>query len=247
MNTVEFEVGEEIAVISLNRPERLNAVVPALVDDLLVALDEAGRSAAKAVVLTGNGRAFCAGHDLKEPPEPGDSRARLERLQEVTRRIRALPQPVIAAVHGYAIGAGAEFALGCDLVLAADDARFAFPEVGLGLSVTGAASRLLPLIVGPLKAKELLLFGERIDARTACELGLVNAVVPANELMTRARDWAAKLADRPARAATLAKRALDAGIDGVVDSALELEVGHALITEHSAAVAKSLDAFRSRT
>ncbi|WP_040405856.1 enoyl-CoA hydratase/isomerase family protein [Amycolatopsis nigrescens] len=243
---VEIAVHNGVAQIWLNRPDRLNAVAPALVDDLLTALDTAAGSGARAVVLAGRGRAFCAGHDLKEPPATGDSRARLERLQEVTRRLRALPQPVLAAVHGYAIGAGAEFALGCDLVLAADDAVFAFPEVSLGLSVTGAASRLLPLLVGPLKAKELLLFGDRVDAAAAERIGLVNAVVPAAELAETALDWAARLAERPAAAATLAKRALDAGADSTLDAALELEVSHALITEHTPEVAHSAEAFRSR-
>ncbi|MFD4194499.1 enoyl-CoA hydratase/isomerase family protein [Amycolatopsis thermoflava] len=225
MTSVDLEIDEGVAHIWLNRPDRLNAVAPELVDDLLSALDRTANT--KAVVLAGRGRAFCAGHDLKENPQ-GDSRARIERLQEVTRRLRTIPQPVIAAVHGYAIGAGAEFALGCDLVLAAEDAVFAFPEASLGLSVTGAASRLLPLIVGPLKAKELLLLGERVHARTAHELGLVNAVVP--DVHETARDWARRIPAHPAT--TLAKRALDAGIDSALEQALELEVSHALITEH---------------
>jgi len=246
MSTVEFTHDDGVALIRLNRPERLNAVVPELVDDLLEALDAAARSGARAVVLAGHGRAFCAGHDLKEPIPEGDSRARLDRIQDVTRRLRALPQPVIAAVHGYAIGAGAEFALGCDLVLAAEDAVFAFPEVSLGLSVTGAASRLLPILVGPLKAKELLLLGERVDGKTAHGLGLVNAAVPADELMARAMEWATKITGHPPEAATMAKRALDAGLDGTLEGALELEVSHALITEHSAAVKASAEAFRSR-
>jgi enoyl-CoA hydratase/carnithine racemase len=246
MSTVEFTHDDGIALIWLNRPERLNAVVPELVDDLLETLDAVGRSGAHAVVLAGRGRAFCAGHDLKEPIPDGDSRARLDRIQDVTRRLRALPQPVIAAVHGYAIGAGAEFALGCDLILAAEDATFAFPEVSLGLSVTGAASRLLPILVGPLKAKELLLLGERIAGRAALELGLANAVVPAGELMDLAVAWAGRIAGYPAAAATMAKRALDAGLDGTLEGALELEVSHALITEHSAAVKASTEAFRSR-
>ena len=227
MSSVETSLDDGVAWIWLNRPERLNAVAPALVDDLLRALDQV--SAAKAVVLAGRGRAFCAGHDLKEPAPHGDSRARLERLQDVTRRLRGLPQPVIAAVHGYAIGAGAEFALGCDLVLAAEDAVFAFPETGLGLSVTGGASRLLPLLVGPLKAKELVLLGERVGAAAALELGLVNAVLP--DVHTAAADWARRIADRPAGAMALAKRALDNGID--IAAALELEISHALITEHT--------------
>ncbi len=247
MSTVDYALDDGICVIWLNRPERLNAVVAELVDDLLEALDAAAKSDARAIVLAGRGRAFCAGHDLKEPTPEGDSRPRLDRLQDVTRRLRGLRQPVIAAVHGYAIGAGAEFAMGCDLILAAEDAVFAFPEVSLGLSVTGAASRLLPLLVGPLKAKELLLLGERVSGTKAHELGLVNAALPADDLMDTALDWAARIAAHPAAAATMAKRALDSGIDSSLDAALELEVSHALITEHSAAVLASAEAFRSRT
>ncbi|WP_409184822.1 enoyl-CoA hydratase/isomerase family protein [Amycolatopsis sp. VS8301801F10] len=246
MSTVDLAVEGGIAQIRLNRPERLNAVAPVLVDDFLTALEEVAHSDARVVLLSGNGRAFCAGHDLKEPTPEGDSRARLERLQDVTRRLRALRQPTIAAVHGYAIGAGAEFALGCDLILAAEDAVFGFPEVSLGLSVTGAASRLLPLLVGPVKAKELLLLGDRFDGRRAHDLGLVNAAVPSDELMPLALGWAEKIAHHPPEAATMAKRALDAGIDHAFDSALELEVAHALLTEHSAAVRESTEAFRSR-
>lgn len=243
-DTVALRFTDGVAVVTLNRPERLNAVVPALVDDLLARLAEVAGSDAGAVVLTGAGRAFCAGYDLKEPPAGGDSRRRIERLQQVTRRIRELPQPVIAAVHGYAIGAGAEFALGCDLVLAAEDAQFAFPEAGLGLSVTGGISRLLPLLVGPLKAKELLLLGERVDAAEAARLGLVNAVVPdARETALR---WARAIAQKPAYAVTLAKRVLDAGIDSALDAALELEVAHALITDTAAEVAESAKRFRTR-
>ncbi|MTD56964.1 enoyl-CoA hydratase/isomerase family protein [Amycolatopsis pithecellobii] len=242
MGSVEVSISDGVARIWLNRPERLNAVAPVLVDGLLAALDTVASSDVGAVVLSGRGRAFCAGNDLKESAPAGDSRARLERLQDVTRRLRALRQPVIAAVHGYAIGAGAEFALGCDLILAAEDAVFAFPETGLGLSVTGAASRLLPQLVGPLKAKELLLLGERIDAPGALRLGLVNAVVP--DVQATAGEWAKRIAERPHGAVTLAKRALDASID--LDSALELEVSHALITEHTPEVTRSAEEFRSR-
>ena len=247
-STVELAVDGGVAVVRLNRPQRLNAVVPELVDDLLAVLRTAGADPEdRAVVLTGRGRAFCAGHDLKEPPAQGDSRARLERLQDVTRCLRGLRQPVIAAVHGYAIGAGAEFALGCDLVLAAEDAVFAFPEAGLGLSVTGAASRLLPLLVGPLKAKQLLLLGERIDAETAAKLGLVNEVLPGDELLEQALTWARKVAEHPVSSVALAKRALDQGIDSSLETALELEISHALVTEHSAEVAESSARFRSRS
>lgn len=245
--TVDLEIDNRVATVWLNRPHRLNAVTPELVADLLTVL---GRLACDggvgAVVLAGRGRAFCSGHDLKQPPPEQESRARLEQLQDVTRALRALPQPVVGAVHGYAIGAGAEFALGCDLVVAADDAVFAFPEVGLGLSVTGAASRLLPLLVGPMRAKELIMLGERIDAASAHAMGLVNRVVPAAELAEHVNGVARALAERPASALALAKRAIDRGIDGTVEAALELEVSHALITEHTPEVAASKKEFENR-
>lgn len=232
MSSVLCSVAGGVAVVTLNRPDRLNAVSAGLVDDLLAALDSVASSDARAVVLAGAGRAFCAGHDLKSPSSGPPSRRRLELLQDVTRRLRSLP-PVIAAVQGYAIGAGAEFALGCDLILAADDAVFQFPEVGLGLSVTGGASRLLPSLVGVARAKELLLIGERVPAATALEFGLVNAVVPASELADRAASWARSIADKPAHAALIAKRAVDASVP--LEPALELEVSHALQTSDASA------------
>ncbi|MFF5991897.1 enoyl-CoA hydratase/isomerase family protein [Prauserella flavalba] len=247
MDTVELTVADGVALVWLNRPDRLNAVSPELVDDLLGALDAvAADESARAVVLAGRGRAFCAGHDLKEPSGDGDSRVRLERLQDVTRRLRGLPQPVIAAVHGYAIGAGAEFALGCDLVVAADDAVFAFPEATLGLSITGAASRLLPLLVGPAKAKELVLLGERVDAPVAKGMGLVNEMVGRDELLEFALAWAGRLVAKPPAAVTLAKRAIDRGVDSAVETALELEISHALLTEHTPEVARATTEFRAR-
>ncbi|RMI37912.1 enoyl-CoA hydratase/isomerase family protein [Actinomadura harenae] len=232
---VEVAFDDAAAVVRLNRPHRLNAVSPALVDGLLDALascaDAAGREIG-AVVLTGNGRAFCAGHDLKEPREqPTSLTERLDRLQEVTRRIRALPVPVIAAVHGHAVGAGAEFALGCDLVIAAEDTVFRFPEVGIGLSVTGGVSRLLPALVGPAKAKELVLLGEPLPAQEAERIGLVNRVVPAGGQLDAALEWARRLASQPPLATSLAKTALDEGTDGTLHGALALEIAHALVTD----------------
>jgi enoyl-CoA hydratase/carnithine racemase len=229
---VLLTVDADVAVISLNRPERLNAVNDDLVTGLLRALAEVERADCGAAILAGRGRAFCAGHDLKEPR--GDEAGllgRLERLQEVTRRIRQLPIPVIAAVHGHAVGAGAEFALGCDLVVAAADARFRFPEVGIGLSVTGGVTKLLPLLVGPVKAKELVLLGEPIDAQEALRIGLVNRVVPPDQLMDAVLGWARRLASQPRLPTALAKAALDNGIDTAFGASLGTEVAHALVTD----------------
>jgi len=229
---VVLTVDADVAVISLNRPHRLNAVNVQLVEGLLDALAEVEAGDCGAVLLTGRGRAFCAGHDLKEPRGDEDSLLRrLEHLQEVTRRIRGLSVPVVAAVHGHAVGAGAEFALGCDLVVAAEGTRFRFPEVGLGLSVTGGLTKLLPLFVGPVKAKELLLLGEALDAQDALRLGLVNRVVPAGDLMDAAMEWARRLAGQPRLPTAMAKAALDNGIDAAFEAALQLEISHAVITD----------------
>jgi enoyl-CoA hydratase/carnithine racemase len=240
VSSVEVEVSDGIGLVALNRPERLNAVDPELVERLVTALDAVTDADVGAVVLFGNGRAFSAGHDLKAPPsDPATLPARLQRIQDVTRRIRACPAPVIAAVHGHAVGAGAEFALGCDLVLAAEGTRFRFPEVELGLSATGGLSTLLPLLVGPVRAKELVLFGDPVEAVEAVRLGLVNAVLPAEELLPTARRWAARLAALPRLPVAMAKRALDAGSARAVSTALGREVEQAIAIEVSGAGASA--------
>jgi 2-(1,2-epoxy-1,2-dihydrophenyl)acetyl-CoA isomerase len=234
--SVDYAYDDQVAQVHLDRPERLNAVVPALVEGLLDALDRARDDGARVVVLAGRGRAFCAGHDLKEPTPVetvAQTRTRLEQLHEVTRRIRLYPGVVVSAVHGYALGAGCEFALGCDLVVAGEDARFGFPEVSVGLSVTGGISALLPKVVGPWRAKELLLTGDHLSAADAAALGLVNRVVPAGTHEQAALELARQLVERPPTASMLAKRVVDAGLDSTVDAAMVLETEHALLSSLS--------------
>lgn len=232
---VEYACRDGIAQIHLNRPASLNAVTTGLVEELLEAQDRAAREA-RVIVLAGRGRAFCAGHDLKQPhvrETPLETRRRLHRLQEVTRRIRSFPGFVVAAVQGYALGAGAEFALCCDLVVADETAQLGFPEVGVGLSVTGGISSLLPRTVGPARAKELLVLGERLDARRAHDLGLLNRVVPAGTHEEVALELAARIAARPALSASLAKRVVDRALEAEVETAMAAEVDHALLTSLS--------------
>jgi 2-(1,2-epoxy-1,2-dihydrophenyl)acetyl-CoA isomerase len=230
---VDYELDHCIARVYLNRPHRLNAVVPELTAGLVAALQRAGDEGARVVVLAGRGRAFCSGHDLREPV-PQESvlmtRRRVDGIQEVTRAIRRFPGPVVAAVHGYALGAGCEFALGCDLVVASQDTWFGFPEVSVGLSVTGGISRLLPLLVGPLRAKELVLLGERFDAAAAREMGLVNRLADPGEHEGAASELAARLAAQPALALALAKQALDRGADCALEEAMSAETDSAALT-----------------
>jgi 2-(1,2-epoxy-1,2-dihydrophenyl)acetyl-CoA isomerase len=244
---VRYRMEGDVAFVTLNRPRQLNAVNTHLVEALCQGLDRAAEDDAAAVVLSGTGRAFCAGHDFKEDlGEESDevARRRLERMQDVTRKVQQSPAPVIAAVHGFALGAGCEFALCCDLVAAHTSAVFGFPEVEVGLSVTGGISHLLPLAVGAAKAKELVLLGGRIDAQEALRLGLVNAV--SDDALARAGEWAAELERRPRLAVSLAKASLDRGPHGGIDAAYELEIVNSLALRETPEATAAADAFRQR-
>jgi enoyl-CoA hydratase/carnithine racemase len=222
----------DVAIVELNRPERLNAVNDDLVDGLHDALSQVDAGGYGAMVLAGRGRAFCAGHDLKEPRgDDATLRHRLDRLQDLTRRLRALPIPVIAAVHGHAAGAGAELTFDCDLIVAAEGTRFRFPEVSIGLTVTNGLTKLLPLYVGPVKAKELFLLAEPLEAEDALQLGLVNRVVPADTLRETALEWGRRIAGESRIATALTKAALDKGIESSFEASLHLEHSHAYIAE----------------
>lgn len=247
---VLYQATDGIAVVTLNRPHRLNAVVPELVEGLCTALDTARADQVGACVLTGAGRAFCSGHDLKQEAEPiseDEDRRRLQRVQDITRLVRQAPFGVVAAVHGYALGAGCEFALCCDLIVAARDAVFGFPEVSVGLGVTGGISRLLPLTVGPARAKELVLLGQRFGATEALEFGLINRLVEPGEQLAIAMELAAALRDRPRRALARAKLALDLGPEHGIEAAYEVEIANALALHNAPDAAQAAAAFQRRT
>ncbi len=215
LETVLYEVGDCIATISLNRPEVLNAQNRQLVSDFLTALKEAEVDAdVKVVIVKGEGRAFCAGDDLNEEMEFSMEQGFnvIETMHDTTRAIMRMPKPVIAAVHGYALGAGCEWAMNCDIRIAAEGAKFGFPETSVGMAVTNAGTKLLPLLIGFSRAKELVFTGERIDASLACEWGLVNKVVPIAELETAAREMAVRIMQNSALAVALAKKSLNQGV-----------------------------------
>ena len=218
-----YEEDGGVAVLSLNRPDRMNALtfeVYRELTDTFAAL--AHRESVRAVVLTGAGRAFCTGGDVKDIIGPllemtPAERAEFARMTcELIRRIRELPRPVIAAVHGPCAGAGAVLALACDLRLASPEARFAFLFVRVGLSGADmGAAWMLPRVVGAGRAAELLMTGDFVDAAEAHRIGLVNRVVPADGLLAGARGLAAQLAAGPAHGLAGTKDALDreAGMD----------------------------------
>jgi enoyl-CoA hydratase/carnithine racemase len=180
----------------------LNAIVPELLEDLIASLDAADRDAAvRAIVLTGAGRAFCAGDDLKDfGSQVGDAastRAYIERIQDVTRAMVLGDTPIVGAVRGWAVGGGLEWVINCDFALAAEGTRFFFPEVSLGVFVTGGVTELLPRLVGLQRARELILLGERFDAAQAQAWGMIWKVVPQSDLMTDALGLARRIAALP--------------------------------------------------
>jgi 2-(1,2-epoxy-1,2-dihydrophenyl)acetyl-CoA isomerase len=209
-------------LLTLNRPHALNALNGSLKRALLRRLhDVDGQTAA--VVIRGAGSAFCAGQDVKTAAHE-ETPALFTQLQEITRAIRSCPAPVIAAVHGHAVGGGAEIALACDLVLADETARFQFPETAIGVTVTGGMSSILPSVVGPLRAKQIVFFGDPIPAEEAAVLGLVNHVVPAGGLDAAVADALVRLQKRSEPAVRLAKRLFNDDSARAVAVSLEREV-----------------------
>ncbi|WP_369145832.1 enoyl-CoA hydratase/isomerase family protein [Streptomyces sp. R44] len=233
MSDVLHTVENGVSWITLNRPEAMNAVTWDQRERIIALLADASADPeVRCVVVTATGRGFCAGADLRGAPSTGERSemgvppaggrgrvagdvARMIRLgaQRFISAVLDCEKPVIAAVNGTAAGIGAHLALACDLVLAADSARFIEVFVRRGLVPDGGGAYLLPRLIGPQRAKELMFFGDAVSATEALGMGLVNRVVPAEELPKTAREWAERLAQGPTRALTLTKQLVNASLD----------------------------------
>ncbi|KJK50127.1 enoyl-CoA hydratase/isomerase family protein [Streptomyces sp. NRRL F-4428] len=236
-DTVLHRTENNVRWITLNRPEAMNALTWAQREQVIALLDDASADpAVRAVVLTATGKGFCAGADLRGGPgsaatgATGGDRvagdvARMIRLgaQRLITAVLDCEKPVLAAVNGTAAGIGAHLALACDLVIAAEGARFIEVFVRRGLVPDGGGAYLLPRLVGPQKAKELMFFGDAVPAGEAARLGLVNRVVAAGELEAAAREWAERLAQGPTRALAMTKQLVNASLDGDRAAALAAE------------------------
>jgi enoyl-CoA hydratase/carnithine racemase len=200
-----------VSIITLSREEKLNALSGELERDLGAALDSEDVRSSACVVLTGAGRAFSAGADITEFRErtPEAVIAYYRETGGVYERVAALPQPTLSAIHGYCLGGGLELALTTDFRIADETAVFGFPEVSLGIIPSSGGTHRLVRLVGPGRAKELFLLGGRLDAAAALTAGLVNEVVGTGTALERALELARQLAELPALAASLTKRAID--------------------------------------
>ncbi|MFC7260538.1 MULTISPECIES: enoyl-CoA hydratase/isomerase family protein [Streptomyces] len=223
--TAHLEVADGVAAVRLDRPP-MNALDIALQDRLgELAAECTRRDDIRAVVLWGGDKVFAAGADIKEMQHMthADMVLRVRDLHAAYTAVARIPKPVVAAVTGYALGGGCELALCADYRIAADNAKLGQPEILLGLIPGAGGTQRLARLIGPSKAKDLIFTGRHVRAGEALVLGLVDRVVPADEVYEEAHAWAARLASGPALALRAAKEAVDGGLETDIDTGLALE------------------------
>ena len=249
--TVEYLLDDGVATVTMNRPDALNALSLGLTRDLEAAFQKAVADRARAVIFTGNGRAFCSGGDLREMKSMWEKEGRIEAfleqplgaLHNVIRLMRETPIPFIAAVNGVCAGAGVNFALACDIVIAAEDAAFREAFVRIGLSPDCGGTFFLPRAVGDKIAAELFMTGDAVTAQRAVDIGMINRVVPAASLMDEARALAVKLAAGPTGSIGRIKRMLNASFSNDLTAQLALEHGYQIESGKSADFKEGVAAF----
>ncbi|HZP42737.1 MAG TPA: enoyl-CoA hydratase-related protein [Candidatus Binatia bacterium] len=251
-----FRVENGVGWVVLNRPEARNAMNAEMREAYLAALARCGEDPEiRAVVLTGTGKGFCTGADLSGsraatgaagPPHPGATRDAMRPSQRVIRALWDLEKPVVAAVNGVAAGLGAHLAYACDLVVAAEDARFIEVFVRRGIALDAGGGFLLPRHVGLHKAKELVFFGDDLSAADAERLGLVNEVVPAADLEPTARAWAERLAQGPTFAIGLSKRLLNRSLQADLDALFAEEAFTQALVANSEDMREGIRAFMEK-
>lgn len=229
--TIQFEMRGAVALITLNRPDSLNALTSQVAHEFKAVVKEAREKSARAIVLTGAGRAFCAGGDLREMQKIAAQDGRVEaffdeplrELNECMMLIRRTPLPIIAAVNGVASGGGCNLALVCDLVIAGESARFNQAFIKIGLTPDCGGTFVLPRLVGLRRATQLMMTGELVSAPQALAMGMINAVVPDDQLLAQAMAMAENLAQAPTAALGRIKQLLEASATNDFEKQLELE------------------------
>lgn len=226
-HTMRVALKDGVATVTYDRPEAMNAANVEMSYERLeifsaLAYDERVR----AVIITGNKKAYCAGGDLAafSKFDPAQAKEFATRGFDYQKVLMNMPKPTIAAVSGYAFGGGMESVLLCDLRIAADNAKFALPEIKVGIFPGGGATQRLVQNVSICKAKEMIFFGDAIDAETALQLGLINKVVPYEQLLSTAEEWAQKLLRRPPLALRAAKKAINAAWSVDILAGMEMEI-----------------------
>lgn len=227
--TVLYKERDRVAFVTINRPKMMNALSAETIEELQTLFSQLENDAEiMGVVITGAGRAFCAGADLSSGVGPGgnpyvQTRRFVLRAQSLMNRIAAFPHPVIAAVNGFALGGGCELALACDLRIASEEAVFGLPETTLGVIPCFGGTQRLPRLIGTALAKDMIYTGRKVKAEEAKSLGIVNEVVPSDELLAAAEAKMRRIVANAPLALQMAKAAIDQGIEMPLHLALELE------------------------
>jgi 2-(1,2-epoxy-1,2-dihydrophenyl)acetyl-CoA isomerase len=245
MDGLQVDSAAGVVTITFDRPQRKNAIDMAMWRALHdVALELVADARVRCVVFTGAGGEFCSGQDLTPTGEdPTHGLARMRAINAVVQAVHELPQPTIAKVDGVAAGIGMNLALACDLVVASDRARFSEIFARRGLSLDGGGSWILPRLVGLHRAKELALFADIIPADEALRLGIVNRVVPVDELDAFVDDWAARLAEGPPIALAMTKRMLNRSFEQSFEQALDDEARCQTVNFSTGDTAEAMRAF----
>lgn len=245
METLLLEEDDGVLTVTLNRPQVKNAMNDQMWDELLETFRRVGSDPAiRVLVITGAEGAFCSGADLSGSGGlMSQPLVHMRHVGDVALALHRLPKPTIAKVGGVAAGAGCNLALGCDLIVASDNARFSEIFARRGLSIDFGGSWILPRLVGLHKAKELAFFAEVISAQDAKEIGIVNRVVPSAELDALVADWARRLADGPPLALSMTKTLLNASLSATMDEALEDEARSQAVNLRTEDTAEAMRAF----
>ena len=226
MGFVNCEVKENIAVVTINRPEALNALNSQVLDDLAAAFDGIDTNVVRAVVLTGAGeKSFVAGADIGEMStlSKAEGEAFGKKGNDIFRKIEQFPVPVIAAINGFALGGGCEISMSCDIRICSDNAMFGQPEVGLGITPGFGGTQRLARLIGAGMAKQLIYTARNIKADEALRIGLVNAVYTQEELLPAAEKMASQIAANAPIAVRACKKAIGDGLQTDIDNALVIE------------------------
>jgi enoyl-CoA hydratase len=227
-STILFEKKDGIATVTLNRPDKLNALNSTVYKELYDAFESIENDPeVRVVVLTGSGeKAFAAGSDVAQMQNMDTLEIQkfMGTIRKTSDFIYNLTKPTIAVIHGYALGGGCELSMCCDMRICSEKARFGQPEINLGLIPGASGTQRLQRLIGAAKAKEMIFIGDMIDAATAFSLGLVNKVVPPEKLMEEAMAWATKLAGKSGPVLAMAKMAINTGVDTDLASGLNMEI-----------------------
>ena len=228
MSSILFDIKDNIATITLNRPEAFNSVNTELAHELIKSLDECKRNnEVRAIILTGSGKAFCAGQDLKEVTDPslnpGFEVLMKEHYEPILFRLRQIEKPIVAAVNGVAAGAGANFALACDIILASEKASFIQAFSAIGLIPDSGGTFTLPRIVGTAKATALAMLGDNVSAEEAERLGMIYRYFPEDSFQKEVAKIASKLSKMPTKGLGLTKRAFNQSLGNNFEQQMMLE------------------------